>query len=328
MCKKGFWEDYIEKDQSNAIKGLFILLVFMRHILQRIKRSGFVFDRQIDLDAYLLQDNIGQLVVVMFLFYSGYGVMKSLLIKGEDYLSSYPRKRLLTTLLNFDVAVCFFIILGFITKRPMSLSTVLLSFIGWDTVGNSNWYIFVILFCYLVFYLVFRAVQSRHAFGALVVTLIVFLGMIALHSVKPAHWYNTMLVFPAGIYFALCYNSLERIIQKYYWLFLAILLAVFLLLHFGHFRPLHGLTFNLKSIVFALLLVVLTMKVRIRNKWLIWCGTSLFPIYIYQRLPLILIWKSAGDTWLCANPNLYIAICFVLTLGLTLIYNKYLRIII
>ena len=68
------------------------------------------------------------------------------------------------------------------------------------------------------------------------------------------------------------------------------------------------------------------MKVRIGNKWLLWCGTSLFPLYIYQRLPMNAIRGWVGDSWVSINPNLYIGICFFLTVIIALLYNKYLRI--
>lgn len=327
VCKKGFFPDYIGMEQSNAVKGLFILLVFMGHILALIKRCGFNFEQPMDYAAKFFYSEMGQLVVALFLFYSGFGVMKSLQIKGQTYLDSYPKSRLLTTLLNFDIAVCFFLLLGLLTKQPMGVSNILLSFIGWESLGNSNWYIFVILVCYLVFYGVFKAVQSYHLVGALLVTILLFGLMLVLHQVKTnQYWYNTVLVFPAGVFYALFSNQIEQVVQKRYWLVLAILLTAFVVLHTCHFRPLHGLTFNIQAIVFAIFVVILTMKIRLCNKLLVWCGLSLFPLYIYQRLPMNAIRSWAGDAWICANPNLYIAICLALTLGIALLYNKYLRI--
>ena len=105
VCRKGFFSDYLGIKQCNAIKGVFILLVFFWHSLTKIIDSGFSFDRQIDWAAQAFHIEMGQLVVAMFFFYSGYGVMKSLIVKGKTYLDSYPRRRLLTTLLNFDIAV-------------------------------------------------------------------------------------------------------------------------------------------------------------------------------------------------------------------------------
>ncbi len=327
LCERGFFPDYLEKKQSNAIKGVFILLVFLKHALGEIKHCGFLFNRQVDWFAQAFRLEMGQLVVAMFLFYSGYGVMKSLMSHGKKYLASYPRKRLLTTLLNFDVAVCCFILLAWIMGQKLSFPRIVLSFIGWDSYGNSNWYIFVILCCYLAFYIVFRIVGNRYQLGAAILVAVSVAGILILYLFKPSHWYNTMLVFPAGVVYALFFKELEQWIQKRYGLVTTLLLAGFLLLHFlMRMHPLHGLTFNIKSIVFAMLIVILTMKVRIGNRWLYWCGLSLFPLYIYQRLPMISLRGSLGPEWICGHPHLFIGGCFVVTVVITLLYNKYFRI--
>lgn len=327
VCKSGFFRDYLGKEQCNAIKGVFILLVFLGHALSDIKHCGYSFDRQIDWLAQAIHKEMGQLVVVMFLFYSGYGVMKSLMTKGSAYLASYPKSRLLTTLLNFDVAVCCFILLALIKGDTLSFSKVVLSFIGWDDFGNSNWYIFIILCSYLAFYLVFQVVGSRHGIGVVALSLITLTGMVALYYFKTPHWYNTMLVFPAGVAYAFFSDRLEPLIQKRYGLVLALLIAAFLSLHLlMKEHPLHGLTFNAKSIIFALLIVALTMRVRVGNKMLYWCGLSLFPIYIYQRIPMNAIRLWGGDAWICSNPNVFIGVCFIITVGIAVLYNKFLKI--
>lgn len=41
----------------------------------------------------------------VFLFYSGYGIMESIKNKGEKYISTVPKKRILNVLVNFDIAV-------------------------------------------------------------------------------------------------------------------------------------------------------------------------------------------------------------------------------
>ena len=327
VCREGFFRDYLGKEQCNAVKGVFILLVFLGHALSYVKRCGFSFDRPIDGSAQAFHAAMGQLVVALFFFYSGYGVMKSLMTKGESYLDTYPKKRLLTTLLNFDVAVVCFALLAWILGEELGLSRILLSLIGWSDVGNSNWYIFVILCCYLAFYLVFKVFGARYRLGSAVLAVIVLAGMLALRTFKSSCWYTTMLVFPAGVAYAFYSENLERLIQKRYGLALVFLLAAFLSLGFlMKTHPLHGLTFNARAIVFSFLVVTLTMKVRIGNRWLRWCGFSLFPLYIYQRLPMISLRGIAGDGWVCAHPNVSIGACFLLTVGLALLYNKFFQI--
>ena len=149
IVRAGFNEEYISKNQSNCVKGVFIIFVFARHIWPYIKDAGVIFTGMDDRIFHLIDGTLGQLIVAMFLFYSGYGVMESYRKKGIDYVNGIPKRRILTTLLNFDVAVCVFLLVDFILNISYPISRVLLSFTGWLSVGNSNWYIFVILLCYL-----------------------------------------------------------------------------------------------------------------------------------------------------------------------------------
>lgn len=143
--------DYMSKSQCNVVKGVFILIVFFSHFQQYVSEAGGrVFD------IYL-----GQLMVAMFLFYSGYGVAASFAKKGVSYVRDFPKRRILTTLLNFDIAVAAFIVLDLIIGRPIGACQALLSFVCWESVGNSNWYIFAIIYCYAVAWLFLGVINSR-----------------------------------------------------------------------------------------------------------------------------------------------------------------------
>ena len=163
FCFSGFNPNYLDKNRTNAIKGVFILLIVLSHSLGYIKDSGYIFTAFGDILFVKFFNLISQLVVVMFLFYSGYGVSESYKKKGKAYIQTFPQKRILTTLLNFDVAVVLFIILNLCLGVSISLKAGFLSLLGWGSVGNSNWYIFVILFCYFFSFIVLRIPLKKHA---------------------------------------------------------------------------------------------------------------------------------------------------------------------
>ena len=141
---------YLSKETTSTINGLFIALVFLSHFSRySIYMSNYVGQR------------LGQLIVVMFLFYSGYGCMVQYMAKGRAYLQTFPKKRMLSTLVNFDIAVAVFVVVGLLLGKSFSIKQVALSFVCWDSVGNSNWYIFAILLCYLAFWLVFDKLPSK-----------------------------------------------------------------------------------------------------------------------------------------------------------------------
>ncbi len=309
-------EDYLSKERCNSIKGIFILLIFLSHSLQYIKASGYVFSG-IDALTPVIVNYIGQLVVVMFLFYSGYGVATQILSKGEKYVEQMPKRRILNTLLNFDIAVCFFIVLALILSQPLSIKQVFLSFLAWDSVGNSNWYIFVIIVCYILTYLAHR-ISSQYI--GVVLFLFCVIVMILLSFYKERWWYDTILTYPIGFLYGQFRNHVELVLKKYYFPIVLMLTVIFLFTH-GFSHSLKGLVPNIMAIAFALIVVMLTMRIKIDNSWLQWLGSHLFPLYIYQRLPMIAIYHYLSDGFVSHYPFVYLVSCLLVTCLIALYYN-------
>ena len=170
--RNGIYGNYIDKEQCNCIKGLFIVVVFCRHIAPYLADAGYDFSLPGDNVFLFIDSRMRQLLVVMFLFYSGYGVTESYKKNGRDYLDDIPRRRILPTLVNFDVAVLAFVIADLCVGIDYPMSKTFLAFTGWESIGNSNWYIFVILCCYGSTYLATRFLNTkshnRVAFGGVI----------------------------------------------------------------------------------------------------------------------------------------------------------------
>lgn len=307
----GFHEDYLSKSRTNAIKGIFILLIVLSHSIGYIKDSSYAFNRFGDQYFCLFFNLISQLVVVMFLFYSGYGVGESFKTKGLPYLQSFPRKRILTTLLNFDVAVLVFIVLSLCLGISISFKLGLLSLTAWESVGNSNWYIFVILLCYVFSYLVLRIPLHHRAYRAALLFVLSFLLILVLSRYQGDYWYNTIMSYPMGFLFSTYKDRFQTVFKKYYWLIVILLLLVFKLLYFYPNGTLY-LPYNISSMAFALLCVLLTMKVDINSPVLQWFGSHLFPVYIYMRLPMMFI-ENRYPELIATQPAIFIVLCLVVT---------------
>ena len=75
---KGFNGEYLSKETTACIKGIFILIVFFSHsasdIVPNMAKDGII---------YHLRYYLGQLMVAMFMFYSGYGIFTSIKKKKE-----------------------------------------------------------------------------------------------------------------------------------------------------------------------------------------------------------------------------------------------------
>lgn len=311
---------YIGKETTSTINGLFIWLVFMSHFTQYLP-SG---------DGNLVGDTLGQLVVVMFLFSSGYGCSVQYLAKGESYLRSFPKKRILSTLINFDIAVCAFVVVGLLLGKSMTVRQVLLSFVCWDSVGNSNWYIFVIILCYALFWLSLGAAKRKESvirggpIRQVILIVLLAISVFALSRVRPGHWCDTMMSFGAGAVYGLNRGRVEEFVKKYYLICLAI--AVVLLASVSHI-PLVGqkywIAHNIKSIAFAAIVVMATMKISIDSALLRWSGEHLFPIYIYQRIPMIVFSTLFPAAFQGARCWIYFAISACIVIALAALYSRF-----
>lgn len=307
--------------QCNAIKGISILLVFVRHANQYVYGNGYGYSMLGDQLFLAIDESIGQLCVVMFLFYSGFGTEFSILNKGENYAKRIPKRRCLTTLLNFDVAVIVFLVVSLLLGKTVTLSKFCLALTGWESIGNSNWYIFDIILCYFISFLSTR-ISSKPYKRFLIVLVLTVLLIGVLYKLKQSWWCDTLLAYPLGMFVALYQDRFFELIRRHYWVVLATSLLLFVpLINFG---DAHVLTFNLASVMFAILVVAITMRVRVENPVLVWLGANLFPIYIYQRVPMM-VTAELFPSFVASQAVLFCVICFAVTLAIACAY-KYIKI--
>ena len=137
---------FLDRDQTLAINGMFVILIVFSHFFSYLPLNTLnVLDTPArDITAV----GLGQLIVTTFLFYSGYGIFESFKAKGDKYASSYMKNRVLRIYLSFVAALILFVALDLILKEPYSIEEYLLSFTGFVPIGNSNWYVVVIIFLY------------------------------------------------------------------------------------------------------------------------------------------------------------------------------------
>jgi hypothetical protein len=308
-------------EQCNAIKGISILLVFVRHVNQYVKECGYSYDLLGD-NLFLTIDNaIGQLCVVMFLFYSGYGTQLSILKKGDEYVKRIPVRRCLTTLLNFDVAVVVFLVINLLLGNAVPFSKLCTSLVAWVSIGNSNWYIFDIILCYFISFVSSR-IASRSRTRFMVMLALVTLLISLMYALKQPWWYDTLLAYPAGAFLALKKDEFFELARKYYLPVLACSLVLFVL--FANVGHVYVVTGNLASVMLAVMVVVVTMRVKVQNDMLVWLGKNLFPLYIYQRVPMM-VTAELFPSFVVSHVLLFCCVSFVITVLIAFAY-KYIRI--
>ncbi len=304
-----FFDDYMSPEKTTAIKGVFIIIVFFSHF-----NSYADFTWSGDLLYVRMVKIIGQWMVTLFMFYSGYGVMAQIDRKGEAYVRAMPAKRILSLIFKFDIAVIIFTLIKLALNEKIRSSKFLLSLIGWESMGNSNWYIFDILLLYAITYIAFRFIKDKKYYivGCAAVTAfsLGYILLLAKTDIKDYWWYDTVLCYCAGMFWFLWRKPLEKLIagKTAVWLpVLTLFAAASIIANKFDQRTAVKL---LSTLLFTALVVVVTMRISFCNKALIWCGKHLFEIYILQRIPMKLLGQLPFIT---QNVYLYFALCFAFT---------------
>lgn len=315
-----FMTDYMSVEKTMSMKGIFIIIVFFSHFNSYVK-----FTDPMDITYSGICRNMGQAMVTLFLFYSGYGVMEAIKKKGMGYVHKIPLTRILGTYFRFDIAVLMFIILQTIRGYTFPVSQYLLSFTGWEAVGNSNWYVFVIIIAYLVTFLAFEIFRDKLKYypAALLVTAgcVGYIALLYAFELKPAYWFDTIICYALGVWFSLLRGRIEKIVTKNLFVYSLFLTGLILATQYCYVQSDDGFAYSEGYLIcFALFFIVLSMRVSLHNKFLMWCGKNLFGLYIMQRIPMI-IFKAVGVADF--NVYLYFILCAAVTVPVAWVFEKY-----
>ena len=316
-----FYTDYMSIEQTSAINGIFALLIFLSHSTGylELEGTGPINDLYFVVRYYLMQ-----LVVVTFLFYSGYGIMLSIMKKGHEYVKHFPRDRFLKVLIMLDAAVILYFIMGMILDNHFAVSQVLLSLIGLQDLGNSNWYIFLILIMYVVTYIAFMICRKNNLIGILLVFILtaayIYIGQV---TELPSRFWNTAIMYPVGMLYAYFKEPIDKFVMKNNLVYSICFVLAFAIFQVGYFTRDTGIfCYSVFCFGFMMCVVLFTMKVKVYNSLIFYLGKNLFPFYMLQRLPMLAMAMAVPD-FINAHPYLFMVISFVITMCIAIPFQKF-----
>jgi hypothetical protein len=212
------------------------------------------------------------------------------------------------------------LIVDLILKKEYELKNILLAFTSWTSIGNSNWYITAILVMYVIVtisFLVFR----KHHFPALVLMTVITVAYVYFNMKigRSAYCYNTVIVFPLGMWYAYLQPTIDKIVMKNninYFFTMSVVAIAFIFAYKHRTKSIE--CYAIWACAFAVLVALLAMKIKINNPILIFFGEHVFSIYILQRLPMIIL-KSMG---MASKPINFFIASLTITIVIALIYDK------
>lgn len=281
-----FHKDYISPKSTKAVNGLFTMLIFLSHSVQYIDLGSVL-----DTPYTTMKSHLGQMVVVTFLFYSGYGIMESIKKKGTDYVKSIPTKRFFKVLYHMAIAVTMFVVLNLVLGIKYDLKRILLAYTGWTSIGNSNWYIFAVLVLYVITFISFMIFRKNRYLAVTAVTALTAAYVYVLMVYDIDSWYyDTVIMYAMGMWYSLLREKIEKVIMKNDLVYTVIGGSAVALYYFAFLKRKGGIEwYTAWAIMFMALVVLFTMKMKIGNRILDWFGSHIFSVYILQRIPMIIL---------------------------------------
>lgn len=291
LCSKNsFYEDYSSIQKTNAIKGIFALVIMFCHSIDYLPLG------EGDLWVEKMSVYLKQLIVVPILFYSGFGIMESIQKKGLTYIKRIPAHNALKTMVWADFSVVLYALYYIVSGYGISLKRFALSLVFWDYIENAAWYFFVIIVLYLATYIAFRILYRNYYVAAVFMTVISVVPFAVLIRTRDVFWYNTFFVFHFGMWYSLLRRHIEKIVMYNDLVYLIILILAFcgftVFRRFGSFY-----FFIICGCFFCMTIVGLTMKISINNEILQFLGRHVFGFYAFQRLPMRLVSTMRLENW-------------------------------
>ena len=309
--------EYLSIDQTKAVQGVFVILVVLSHFSSYIDMGNASV---LDLVFVFINNKIGQLMVVMFLFYSGYGIMNKIKINKQEYINKFIKNRFLPVYLQFAISIVLFVVMHIAlgTLGNYSSYEIVMSFTAWTKIGNSNWFMFATFAMYILVFASFKLFGRKDVRNGLIVftvSTLLYIIVLSLVARKGEWWYNTILCFAAGMWFNMYIDKLEPLIKKHYFMTLILSALSFAALYLIQDKIPYSYAYCILSILFSLIVVLLTIKVKIGNPILSFFGRHVFSIYMLQRISYIVL------SGLKDNIFLYIISSFAMTIIIAIVFD-------
>ena len=259
--------DYISLSNTMCIKGVLSICILMHHIARTLSSCRLLSPFQ----------HIGGLVVAVFFFYSGYGLMIQC-INTPDYEKHFYR-RIFALLIPYTLVTPFYMWIHDMNFKEMIHDLC----IGFPVVNNS-WFIIHLFLFYLVFW-VLMIIFKKEPFALLcgsTVAIALWVKFTIAHNI-PSFWYNCSHLLIVGMAWAIYGEQMISIIRRHYMESFILLIITFAFIYL-YSRNTIGWTLyalrNIMYVLFVVLFLIVLQKVSFNNVLFASVGRISFSIYL------------------------------------------------
>lgn len=235
--------------ELNKSRGILSLVVLINHILWINElRMGYIS---------AIWGPLTFSIVFVFFFLSGMGMELKIFTNTMDIIKDACKK--ITFLLIFDIIVETFEFIMWSVYSSERISYI--SFV----LARTNWYIWELMILYIIFYLSQCISLKFHLTMNCFFTIILF--VIFTKYVSDATWYISIFGFSFGMTFVRFEKSIFEFLTNKKWCVTAVL-AIAVLLHLKkdiQYPIAYGISENLLSVCFTLIIVIVITHVKLFN---------------------------------------------------------------
>lgn len=304
----GINNDYLSYETTKTLKGICAILIVLHHFSTNLPYLAPFF---------CVFNPIGQYIVALFFFFSGYGLIYSKKNK-PNYMNTFLRKRFCSIFIPYLIAIAIYTVVKYLLA-DITFKDVVASFIANEPIVDYSWFVVAILISYLLFWLSFSVFKSRALF------VVLFLSLFAIAIINPnfTYWRPSSLTFLLGMLWAQYKDKIDKFLFEHYYRSLivaSILIAVFLVGEkMINVRMINMIFSAFTLISFVVLCMLVMMKLTVNNSMLKMIVPYSFEIYICHGL-YIFFFKNNG--FLVSNSSLYLVLLLVLTIISAVLLNK------
>lgn len=191
----------LSKDKSNAVKGVLAILIVFHHFAATCDISSFSEFRR-----------WGAIIVSVFFFMSGYGLGRSIILKGKAYLSNFLNHRLWkSVILPYAIALVIFLV--YLNVDVPDAKTFVGDWSRGITLLPNAWFIAALTLMYLGFYFINIKSGRCHVVNMFLYTLVYILIVYSIGFGR--WWYVSVIMFPLGMLYADKENELVSLLNRY-----------------------------------------------------------------------------------------------------------------
>ncbi len=266
------------KDTTILLKGIFSQMVFTIHLVRQFEGNLFF--------SYMQRN--GWMIVSVYLFIAGYGLMTGLSKDRDSYLKNFLHLRMTRMVYPFFLASVLF----FGLSAWNGSLDVPLMWHKWVIKGDPplpySWFMYVILVFYFLFYLVFKTVRSK-PMGILILFVCSVGHIFLMQKLNFANvWYLSILGLTTGLAWKYGESAILRVMARYGRL---VFFCLFVGVGFLFFVPkLSILSKCIGSILIPSLLVLLLYRYRMPGGKIVrFLGTISFEFYLVHGIVLYML---------------------------------------